>query len=443
MRSRLRGRGLAADGGAPNKIMKTLSLVAPLDPVRLEKETLRIYEVCDGCRRCFNLCPSFNTLLDRIDAYDSDVGKLTPADHRQVVDQCYYCKLCYNHCPYTPPHQYEIDFPHLMVVWKKHLARQRGVSWRDRLLIQTDLLGRVGSLGAPLVNWMMAQPWLRWAMEQVFGVHRERHVLMYQRETFSRWWSRRAPPRSTSAQKKVALFASCLVNYQATDIGKATVQVLEKNGVEVVVPEQQCCGMPSFDLGDSDAIMRAASKNVNSLAPWIDRGYDVVVPVPSCSLMLKREYPQLVSEPDVARVAAQTFDICEYLMQLKRQGLLATDFTHNPGRIAYQVPCHLRDQNIGFKSKELLECTGARVELIEQCSGHDGSWSAKKEFFPLSIQVAKKAVRVIEQAPADRLASDCPLAALQLVQAGAAAHGGGRPPLHPIQIVRDAYGLPS
>ena len=248
---------------------------------------------------------------------------------------------------------------------------------------------------------------------------------------------------SKTPQKKVALFASCLVNYQASDVGKATVQVLEKNGVQVVVPEQQCCGMPSFDIGDAAAMQSAARANLRSLLPWVEQGYDVVVPVPSCSLMLKREYPELLGGEEPRRVGERTFDVCEYLMKLKREGTLATDFVHNPGRVAYQIPCHLRDQNIGFKSKELMECAGAQVEVIEKCSGHDGSWSAKTEFFPLSMTIAKKAVRAIEQTPADIVASDCPLAGLQLDQAGAPSHVGGKATKHPIQIVRDAYGLPS
>ena len=423
--------------------MKGHSLINPVDPAQVDKETLRIYEICDGCRRCFNLCPSFNTLLDGIDKNGGIVAKLTHADHRTIVDECYYCKLCYNHCPYTPPHQYEIDFPHLMILWKKRLAQERGVSWRDWLLIKTDLMGTIGSLTASLTNRLMRSHIVRRLVEVVMGVHRDRHILPFSGETFTHWFASRATPARTAAPgKKVALFASCLVNYQVTDVGKATVQVLEKNGVEVVVPEQRCCGMPSFDIGDIDAIQGAIKANVTSLHPWVARGYDVVVPTASCSLMLKREYPELRPDEQTKQVAAQTFDVCEYLMKMKKNGQLAMDFAKQPGRVAYQIPCHLRDQNIGFKSKELMECAGAQVEVIEKCSGHDGAWSAKKEFFDLSMNIAQKAVRIIEQAPADLVASDCPLAGLQLDQAGASAHVGGKAALHPIQIVRDAYGLP-
>jgi len=424
--------------------MKGLSLITPIDSKQLEKETLRIYEVCDGCRRCFNLCPSFNTLLDRIDVYEGDVAKLTPADHHRVVDECYYCKLCFNHCPYTPPHHYEIDFPHLMVAWKKRMAEERGVRLRDRLLTMTDAIGRLGSATASIANTLLENRLVRSLLERVLGIHRDRRLMHFSGETFHRWFGRRTKTATADPPiRKVAMFAGCLVNFQATDVGKATVQVLEKNGVHVVMPEQRCCGMPSFDIGDTRSIQQAAAANVASFLPWVERGYDIVVPTASCSLMWKREYPEIVGGEAIKKAAERTFDVCEYLMKLKRDGLLATDFRKSPGRVAYQIPCHLRDQNIGFKSKELMECAGAQVDVIEKCSGHDGAWSAKTEFFPLSMKIAGKAVRAIEQAPADLVASDCPLAGLQLDQAGASAHAGGKASLHPIQIVRDAYGLPS
>ena len=425
--------------------MKGVDLLNPnWSRTQLDQETLRVYDICDGCRRCFNLCPSFNTLFDGIDRYDSDVTKLAPAELEQVANECYYCKLCYNHCPYTPPHQYELDFPRLMIAWKKQIVAENGARWRDRLLVQTDLIGKLGGMVAPLANWMLQSRWVRRVMERVVGVHRDRQVLPFTAEALPLWWARRTHARKEGAfNGKVVLFASCMVNHQLTDVGKAVVQVLEKNDVQVALPDQQCCGMPSFDLGDIDAMAKAATANLASLKPWLDQGYDVVVPVPSCSLMLKREYPTLLPGDGTAELSKRTFDICEYLMRLKRAGTLKTDFVRSPGRVTYHVPCHLRDQNIGFKSKELMELTGAQVHVVERCSGHDGTWSAKTEYFGLSMGIAGKAVRDITKTPADLIASDCPLAALQLDQAGAAAHVGGRHTLHPIQIVRDAYGLPT
>lgn len=411
-----------------------------LDRAVVERDTLRIFDVCDGCRRCINLCPSFNTLLDRLDIADSDVHKLIPQDLHRIVDECYYCKLCFNHCPYTPPHQFDLDFPRLMITWKRIYAEERTPSLRDRLLIRTDLIGTVGTLFARVTNWANRNPLIRRLMHAVLGIHRNRRVVHFESETFPRWWDRChavsvSPPGKP--ELKVALFSTCTVNYHCTEIGRATVQVLEKNGVEVVLPEQQCCGMPYFDTGDVATIKRKAEANLRALEPWVRQGYDVISPVPSCSLMLKREYPELL-KTDIARlVGTHTYDICEYLMKLKRQGNLNMEFTRRPLKIAYQIPCHLRDQNIGFKSKELMELTGATVEVIERCSGHDGTWGVKAEFFDLSMKIARKVVNQVKEAQPDLVASDCPLAALQIDQASQAV----RPTLHPIQIVKQAYGL--
>ena len=255
--------------------MKGFDLITPgWDRPQLEKETLRVYDICDGCRRCFNLCPSFNTLFDRIDEYESDTTKLTAQDFEKIEKECYYCKLCYNHCPYTPPHQYEIDFPRLMVAWKKQRASDGGATWRDKFLVQTDIIGKLGSINASISNWAFQTPWIRGIVERIVGIHRDRQVMPFQKETFPVWWSRRqSTTPSKETKRKVALFPSCLVNYQATDIGKATVQVLEKNGIEVVVPQgQQCCGMPSFDLGDTDTMIQAANTNYRVFQPYLAAG---------------------------------------------------------------------------------------------------------------------------------------------------------------------------
>ena len=423
--------------------MKGLNLLTPEWPrAQLEKETNRIFDICDGCRRCFNLCPSFNTLLDGIDEHESDLTKLTPALYEQVEKECYYCKLCFNHCPYTPPHDYQIDFPRLMAAWKKQRIAEQGARWQDRFLINTNLLGALGSLTAPLSNWGLRLSWVRHLLEKIVGLHRDRKVIPFQRESLSKWWAhRQGRKRPIGTTGKVVLFPSCMVNYQATDIGKATIQVLEHNGIEVVMPTgQQCCGMPSFDLGDTQSMIQTAKHHAALFGPYIDQGFDVVIPTPSCSLMFKREYPYLCEDDEVKVLAARTFDLCEYLMLRKKEGKLSLNFPQNAGRIAYQIPCHLRDQNIGFKSKELMELTGASVHLIEKCSGHDGTWGAKVEFFDLSMKIAKKAVREIENEPFDIAASDCPLSALQLDQARL-GKDGPLSTLHPIQIIRDAYQL--
>ena len=424
--------------------MPQFNLITPgWTRAHLEKETARVFDICDGCRRCFNLCPSFSTLIDRLDDYESDMSKFNGQDFSKIEQECYYCKLCFNHCPYSPPHQYDLDFPRLMVAWKKQRANDEGMTVRDKLLVQTDLMGQMGSFTAPLTNWALRTTWIRNILEKIFGIHRKRDILPFQPETFTQWWRKRpSPSNRTSVTGKVAFFPSCLVTYQVPDIGKAAIQVFEKNGIEVIIPpDQQCCGMPRFDLGDTDGMSKIAEHHLALFRPYLEQGYDLVIPAPSCSLMFKREYPFLKNSPEMRQLAERTYDLCEYLMQLKRDNRLALDFSHNPGRVAYQIPCHLRDQNIGFKSKDLLELTGAKVQLIEKCSGHDGAWSAKTEFFDLSMKIAQKAVREIEGEKFDVVTSDCPLSAVQLDQALGSRKP--RPALHPIQIFRDAYGLSS
>jgi Fe-S oxidoreductase len=406
------------------------------DAGALQQEWLRVADICHGCRRCFNLCPSFSILFNGIDALDGEVEKLGDAVAGQVVDACYYCKLCYNHCPYTPPHEFKLDFPLLMVRAKAVRAKTRRPRLRDRLLVRTDLIGRTLRWVAPVVNRLAHAGWFRELLQRWGGIHKDRRLPPVASETFPVWIQKRET--RGAGERKVALFSGCLTNYNYPSIGRATVQVLEKNGVTVAWPEQRCCGMPYFDTGDLQTIKNHARDNVASLKAMVGQGYAVVSPIPTCSLMIKKEYPALLESDDARLVAKHTFDVCEYLMALHQKGLLSTDFRgERVGSVAYQVPCHLRDQNIGYKSRDLLQLIpGTTVEVIERCTGHDGSWSIKTEFFPASMLVGQKAFRAVVAASADTLVSDCPLSGLQLEQ------GTGKKSCHPIEVVNRAYGLP-
>ena len=408
-----------------------------MDAAAFQTESDRVYDICAGCRRCFNLCPSFDVLFRGIDDKDGEVKQIEQPVLNQVVDLCYYCKLCFNHCPYCPPHDYNLDFPRLML-WGKNLrAKEQRPRLRDRLLVNVDLIGRLGGWVAPLANWSIKQRWFRKLLELVMGIHHKRHFPQFHRQAFSSWFKRSASARPQSPQKeKVALFYTCYVNRHDPEIGKATVQVLEKNGIEVICPEQECCGMPYFDTGDLDTVRQKAERNLQAFKTYVEAGYKIVSPMPTCSLMLKKEYADLMDTDLSRKVAASTFDLCEYLMKLEGQGKLSKDFVANPGKIAYQVPCHLRDQNIGFKSRDLMKLIpGVTIEVIEKCSGHDGSFGLKQEYYDLSNKVGQKAFSAITDAEPDVVASDCPLSGLSLTEAS------GKRSLHPIQIIKNAYGI--
>jgi Fe-S oxidoreductase len=405
----------------------------------LEKEFRRVFDICHGCRRCFNLCPSFESLFNLIDTKGEDVDNLTSRNFKEVVDLCYQCKLCFNHCPYTPPHRWKVDFPRLMLRSKAVEAKYHGVSLQDRVLGNTDLLGRLGSATAPLSNWANKNSAVRLVMEETIGIHRDRNLPEFHRETFSQWYTKYAralKPASKKSNGKVALFYTCSVNYNDPDVGKATVKVLEKNGVEVIVPEQKCCGMPYLDGGDIESALENVGFNLKHLNDAVKQGCDIVVPGPTCSYMLKQEYPTLSRSERAQAVSQRSYDICEYLMRLHEQGKLDTTFVQGQGTIAYQLPCHLRAQNIGYKSRDLMQLIpNTQVRMIQRCSAYDGTWGAKKEYYQLSLKWAEPLFKEINEAEADLVVSDCPLAGLQITK------GTEQRPLHPIQVLARAYGL--
>src|SRR5262245_45072756 len=313
-------------------------------------------------------------------------------------------------------------------------ARQRGVTLQDRFLGNTHLVAALGRKTAPVSNWASGLKIQRRLIEATVGIHRDRMLPAFARETFSHWFARRRPP-TVPGRRRVALFATCSVEFNEPATGKATVAVLEKNGVDVSLPRQRCCGMPYLDGGAVAEAKRLIAHNTRALADAIREGREIVVPGPTCSYMLKREYPWLDGSEDANLVAAHTQDLFEYLAGMHRVGELDTHFAHGPGKIAYQLPCHLRAQNLGTKSADVLRLTGAAVETIERCSAADGTWGMKKEYFELSMKLAGPLFKAVRDAAPDRVATDCPLAGLQIKQ------GTGMTAQHPVQILADAYGL--
>jgi Fe-S oxidoreductase len=404
------------------------------DPAALAAEARRVYDVCAGCRRCYNLCPSFTYLLDTADAaHDGDAAALDPAEDRRVVDLCFGCRLCYPHCPYTPPHRWAVDFPDLMLRARVARAAGEGVRLRDRLLGNPELLGRLGSAVPGLANWANRRRAVRWAMEKALGIDRRRRLPPYARR-FSRWFRRQTPPAGVGRNGRVVLFHTSPVEFNAPEAGAAAVRVLWRNGVDVLCPEQVCCGMPALDGGDVAGATRRARRNVAALLPAVDAGCDVVVPGPTCSRMLKQEYRRLVPGEETERVVSRVHDLAEYLMKLAGDGRLDRDFEAPLGRVAYQAPCHLRVQEIGFKSRDLLRLVpGTDVTLLERCSGMDGTWGFKHEFYDDSCAVSRPLLRDLEAAAPDLVVSDCPLSALRIEEAR-----GGRVH-HPVEALLAAY----
>jgi Fe-S oxidoreductase len=405
------------------------------DPQSTRKEISRVFDICYGCTLCHTLCPSFVSLFQLMDDNFGDADAIQDAQVKHVVDQCYQCKLCYPICPYVPPHEWEIDFPRTMMRATLVEAKEKGVGFADRLFGDTDGVGKLASLAAPLVNWANRNPFLRGLMEKYLGIHKDRLLPTFHSETFARWNRKRPKAPRGSGEEKAALFYTCTVNYNEPEIGKAAVGVFEKNGIECAVPEQRCCGLPFVDAGLMDKAMKKIQSNVASLSKAVRKGYRIVVPSASCSYMLKKDYPRFLPTEDSRLVAENTSDLSEYLVQVHKNGKLDLSFSEKIGKIRYHQPCHLKAQDIGFKSQELMQLIpGAEVSRMQCCSGHDGSWSVKKENFEASMKVGKPLFKFLKADEACTV-TDCPLSAVQAEQ------GTGKKPVHPILVMARAYGL--
>ncbi|MCW8829138.1 MAG: heterodisulfide reductase-related iron-sulfur binding cluster [Gammaproteobacteria bacterium] len=412
-------------------------------------ELERVFDLCHGCRRCVSLCHSFPTLFDLVDESDTlEVDGVKKEDYWKVVDHCYLCDLCYmTKCPYTPPHEWNIDFPHLMLRAKAVKYKKGDIKTRDKILTSTDAVGSLA--GIPVVSGIVnaankIKP-ARKILESLLGVHADARVPEYHSNTLRKRLADKVGADGQGEEAgptngKVALFATCYGNRNEPVIGEDLVAVFEHNGIPVTMAQkEQCCGMPKLELGDLEAVERAKQANIPLLAKLVDEGWDIVAPVPSCALMFKQELPLMFpDDAEVEKVSQAIFDPFEYLMHRHKAGKLNTDFKNPLGKVAYHAACHQRVQNVGSKTKELLSLLpDTEITAIERCSGHDGTYAVKKEFHEASMKIVRPVVNRVKQSEADHYGSDCPMAGHHIehgMQDGSATE-------HPISLLRKAYGI--
>ncbi|MFO1137416.1 MAG: heterodisulfide reductase-related iron-sulfur binding cluster [Rhodoblastus sp.] len=418
------------------------------DEASLLKEMERVFDICHGCRRCVSLCQSFPVLFDLVDESETmEVDGVAKADYWKVVDQCYLCDLCYmTKCPYVPPHEWNCDLPHLMLRAKAVRHKKEGANFRDRTLTSTDLMGALvaNPVVAPLANAANRNEKLRGVLDRAMGVHPKAWVPEYTTNKLRNRLS--ALPADTKGEPagrttgKIALFATCYMNANEPAPGEDLVAVFEHNGIPVTIAQKEkCCGMPKLELGDLEAVQRARDENIPTLAKLVDEGWDLTALVPSCVLMFKQELPLMFPEDkDVQKVRAAFFDPFEYLMLRHKDGKLKTDFRNGLGKVAYHAACHQRVQNIGPKTKEILSLIpDTTLEIIERCSGHDGTYAVKTEFHDLAMKIVRPVVARVNAVEPDRLSSDCAMAGHHIAHARAQ----GCAPEHPITLLRKAYGV--
>ncbi len=415
------------------------------DAQALDKEIVRTFDLCHGCRLCFKFCQSFPTLFDAVDRH-GDVRRIPESTRLRVIDECFQCKLCYTQCPYTESegHEFKLDFPRLIQRANAVRRKETGIPLRERMLGNPDRLARLARPTAALANFANTFRPHRILMEKLMGIHRDKLLPRFASTSFGSWVRReeaRAPVRESDGDR-VVLFATCFVEHNRPEVGQAAYRVLRHNGCRVACPPLNCCGMPALDGGDVAFAIRQARDNVRLLLPYVEQGYAVAVLNPTCSLMLRKEYPEILDDPkdrglaEAARkVAAATRDGCEFLFELRKNGRFLEDFKSTPaGNVAYHAPCHLRMQNVGFRGRDLMRrIPEVKPVVTAECCGHDGTWAMKTEYFELAMKNGEKAFEGMRSAEAEVWTTDCPLAAVQFEQAC------GKKALHPIEVLDRAY----
>ena len=411
------------------------------DPDALAGEITRVFEVCHGCRMCFKYCDSFPILFKAIDdECDGDVRKLQPAKIEAVMDACFQCKLCEVQCPYTPRdgHPFQLDFPKLV---HRHAAIRKQTTrptLQSFALRDPDLAGAAARASFGVANAMNKVALHRWFMEKILGIHRDKLLPEFASQTFEHWAAgEKLMDRGPGGD--VVLFQTCYVQHNEPQIGRDTVFVMQRNGVDLRCEKGlECCGMPAWERGDLELVRSKAKHNLDRLMPFVDAGAKVMAINPTCSMMLRREWPELVGGDDrerAQRLAAAVVDPGEYLWSIRNEPRFDATFASSPGGpVAYHAPCHLRAQGVGFKSRDLLrKIPGVQPKTVMECCGHDGTHAMLTEGFEYSQRVGAKAFEGMQEAETEIWATDCPLAALQFEQ------HAGRKPMHPMTILAKAY----
>ena len=419
------------------------------DEEKLLGEMERIFDICVGCRRCVSLCDAFPTLFDLVDESEAfEIDGVAKQDYFQVVDQCYMCDLCFQtKCPYVPPHEWNLDFPHVMLRAKAVQFKKGERKLSHKLLSNTKIQGKIATIPvlSKVINAGNRNNGVRKVLEKALDLDHRAHLPQFHSDTLRRRDQGRQPA-AVEAQAagptrgKAALFTTCYCNVNTPDIGQDLIRVFEHNNIPVrLTRKEECCGMPKLEQGDLETVDKYRKTNIPELTGLIDEGWDIVAAIPSCVLMFKQELPLMYpDDPGVQKVKQHIFDPFQYLVYRHKAGLLNTQFKQSLGTIAWHVPCHQRVQNIGPKTKDVLSLVpDTKIEVIERCSGHDGTYGVRAGTYEKSQKIARPVINRVEKMNADYLVSDCPMAATQIADGLELKHGE----TNPLTLLRKAYGI--
>jgi len=421
-----------------------------LDEKKLDQEMRRVFDICSGCRRCFNLCETFPKLFDMIDkSKNEDVESLSNNQFSSVVDACTLCDMCFmTKCPYVPPHQFNLDFPHLMLRYRALQKKQNKLSLIPSQLAKIDRNAKIGIIFSWFLNWAsnISNKFTRKILELITGIDKRVKLPSYNSETFTNYFKKNKNFKNVeniNKGRKVVIYSTCFVNFNKKDTGIAALKVLKKNGVEVQEAYPGCCGMPFLEQADLQKVVEQAKKVSKDLLKWIDRGYQVITLTASCGLMLKFEWPLLLpNNEDVKRVSKNISDIDEYIVDISNNEGLAKGLGEIDGGVTVHHACHARAQNMGIKARDMLKLIpNIKIDVVERCAGHGGTFGVMKDTYNIALKVGRPTARQIKNKNNKYMASDCPLAGKHLKQLEQDTKISNDEALHPIELIAKAYRL--
>ena len=421
-----------------------------LDPKKLDSELRRVFDICHGCRRCFNLCDSFPKLFEMIDdSENEDVESLKSEQFEPVVDACTLCDMCFmTKCPYVPPHDFDLDFPHLMLRYRTAQKKLGKLLSVPALLAKIDRNAKIGVMFSKFVNWAsdIKNTFLRKILEIVTGIDMRVQLPKYNSETFSNFFKKNKDKINfvnINKDRKVVIYTTCFVNFNKKNTGIAALKVLKKIGVEVQEAYPGCCGMPFLEQADLPKVVKQAKKVSKDLLEWVDRGYKVITLTASCGLMLKFEWPLLLPDnKDIKRLSVNIMDIDEYIVDIAHNEGLVDGLSEIDGGVTVHHACHARAQNMGIKARDMLKLIpNIKMDVVEKCAGHGGTFGVMKGTFDLANKVGRPAARQIKNKNNKYMASDCPLAGKHLKQLEIDTSISNDEALHPIELMAKSYKL--
>jgi len=421
-----------------------------LNPKKLDNEMRRVFEVCHGCRRCFNLCDSFPNLFDAIDnSKNEDLASVSSNKFAPIVDSCTLCDMCFmTKCPYVPPHEFNIDFPHLMFRYRMYQNKQGKLSKASLQLANTDRNGKIGIIFNKIINWAtnVKNKLTRMLIQIFIGIDKKVILPKYNNETFEKYLLKNLDVVNKSAPafgRKVVIYSTCFVNFNKKITGIAALKVLKKNGVDVQHSYKGCCGMPYLEQAEPKKVVNQALKISKELLDWVDKGYEIVTLTASCGLMLKFEWPLLLpDDPNIKKLSEHTKDIDEYLVDIHQNEGLAPGIQEIDGGVTIHHACHARAQNMGNKARDMIKLIpNVKIDLVEKCAGHGGTFGIMKKTYKIAEKIGKPIAKIISNKKNKYMVSDCPLAGKHLKQLEKDTNIFNDEAKHPIEILAKAYRL--